>query len=113
MVLSACDEKFDCTKWANGYKNKVQFAIIYKSAFRNGPLIYLYGNDLHTNEPIEVYEGSGQLSQIYMQFKPGDTIIKKVGQYNTIIKRKNTTISLPVTCFDQKEQAEKVYYDQP
>ncbi|QXV67280.1 hypothetical protein INP83_09400 [Mucilaginibacter sp. 21P] len=102
LFLYECTpDKFNCDSWAEGYKNNTEFNIVYKSATRNGPLIYMYGTDLKTGEFVQRYEGSGWMSEIYTNFKPGDTIIKKRREYKTTVKWKKGSMIFPVKCGGQ------------
>jgi len=106
--FSACfTGPFNCDEWANGIKDGSETNIIINKIERNGPLMYLYGKDPITGNQIEFYEGSGWVSKIYHRFKMGDTIVKKKGEYNFLIKRKGATITIPLIC----DETGKTYKD--
>lgn len=97
--LFACTPKpFSCDGWAAGYKNNTEFSMVYKFGVMRGSSIYLYGYDLKTGEFTQQIEGSGWISEIYTNFKLGDTLIKKRGEYVTTLKRAKGTLVFPVKC---------------
>ena len=101
LIYSDSTAQFTCDKWANNFKNKEQFHLILTSKNTNNKIGYLKGLDIVSKQYTEYEDGGGWIAQNIDTFKIGDTLIKKLGKYSVIIKRKDKTISLPFKCEDK------------
>ncbi|EHQ24325.1 hypothetical protein Mucpa_0122 [Mucilaginibacter paludis DSM 18603] len=90
--------KYGCNDYANAFKNDVQFHLVLYSKSHNGEIVFLTGKDLDSGETHCYREGSGGLLPIYEKFLNNDTLLKDKGSYQVVLKRRDSTLTLPFIC---------------
>jgi hypothetical protein len=98
MLYYDSKHQFTCDKWANNFKDKEEFHLVLTGKNNTGRDAYLDGKDLRNKKQIEYHEDSGWIEDCIDTFRVGDTLIKDIGKYCIIIKRKGKTISIPFSC---------------
>ncbi len=104
LVLFMHDHSYTCDDYANDFKNDVDFGLVLIHKSHNGRNVYLLGQDLKSHSIRDYDDGGGGLLLIYEKMNVNDTIIKKKGKYQVVIKRKQGTIVLPYICGDKGYQ---------
>jgi hypothetical protein len=99
VVMPSCVPTFTCDNWANGFRDGDEFHLILaKKENGNSRDSYFYGTDLKYKGPTRYIDGGGWIERNFDKFKIGDTLIKDIGKYTIVIKRKGKTILLPFEC---------------
>jgi len=106
FIYDSSTNKFTCDGWAKDFRDNKKFNLVLTHKVNNySRNAYLYGKDLTNEESTEFYDGGGWIAQNFNKFKIGDTLIKKLGKYTIMIKRKGETILIPFEC-------DKIYQDE-
>jgi hypothetical protein len=98
-VIPGCVPAFTCDNWANGFRDTDEFHLVLtKKEIDDGRNVYFYGIGLKYGQPIKYHDDDSWIAHNFDKFTIGDTLIKDIGKYTIIIKRKGKTILLPFEC---------------